>query len=265
MIDQQFQRRKEHRDVKMEPDNYYKMPPVGMTGSRVKVDGIVRTLFTVRCGDKACWFVGNAAREQDAQMLLDNHECPTPPARNELPTGYSILDKMWDELDDATAALLEQREWRTGTQTLEGSKLQGYCRGIAFTLSMMTHPHFRTSDEVTREAVRRYKQHQGQVPHTDTPGYHGHNPMPSSTPRQANTDPSVISTKPAERQTPKRAPLKKATPNPMLKKIDMSSIDAATSDKIRMVDKTGMMKRDELAKIYGVTIETVNFLCDNKV
>lgn len=247
----------------MEPGHYYRMPPEGMTLSRVKVDGIVRTMATVRCGAKDCWFVGHAAREQDAQSLLDNHECPTAPARNELPSGNSTLDKMWDELDEATAALLEEREYVTGTQHLSGVKLQGYCRGLAFTLSMMTHPHFRTSDDITREAVRRYKQHKGTVEYAPTPGYHSHNPMPASTQRIAG-DPSRISNRPAVKPTPN--PMKKAAPSKAtLAKIDMSSIDVETASKIRLADKTGMMKRPELAKIYGVSEATVNFLCDGKV
>lgn len=255
-----FERRKEHRDYKMDPDNYYRMPPVGMTLSRVKVDGVTRTMATVRCGDMACWFVGNAAREQDAQMLLDNHECPTAPARNELPTGYSTLDKMWDELDDATAALIEEREWVTGATKLSGTKLQGYCNGIAFTLSMMTYPHFRTAREIKVEAVRRYKQHKGEAPHEETPGYHGHNPMPSSTPRQAN--PAQISNRPAVKAAPspmKRAPLKRTKAD--LNKIDLSTINAETSNKIRMVDKMGMMTRKELAAMYSITVETVDAIC----
>src|SRR6266498_2616507 len=94
----------------LDPNNYYSMPAVGVTEERARIGGVVTTQFTVRCGEKTCWFVGHAPRKEDVRAVLDSHDCPQPPARNELATGYSTLEKMWDELDEATAALLEERE-----------------------------------------------------------------------------------------------------------------------------------------------------------
>lgn len=255
-----FERSKQFRDNQMDPDNYYRMPPTGITQSRVKVDGIVRTMFTIRCGASDCWYVGNAGREQDVNQLLLNHECPTAPIRNELPTGYSTLDKMWDELDAATAALLEAREWKTGTMTLSGTQLQYYCRGIAFGLSMLTHPHFRTVQDVSIEALRRYKQYKGEVEKAPTPGYRGHNPMPASSQRMAG-DPSRVSNKPAPvaPNPMKRAPL--AAAKKSVSQVDLRSIDAETANKIKAVDAAGVMPREQLARMYGLTVDTVKAIC----
>ena len=249
-----------------DPERYYKMPLVGLTPTRVRIGSIVQELFTIRCGDKNCWFVGNAASSTDAQTLLNNHTCPAPPARNELPSGYSTIEKMWDELDDVMAAIMTSQGYNAGTQTLYGDQLRGYARGLSFALSMMTHPHFRTIAEIAKEAAKRYKIRTKQIEFEPTPGYR-YNPVTPAQPPVGEKAAFHGDTRPAAKTAPRRASPRKATPaqKAELKKIDMSPISTAQADQIRTAHSMGMFTVAELAQTYGITVETVEFLVGKSV
>lgn len=244
------------------PEAYYKMPLVGITETRARVGMVVSTQYTARCGDKQCWFVGHAATSVDAQLLLDQHACPTSPARNELPSGYSTVEKLWDEADDVMAAVMEQRPYNAGDRALDGLALQGYLRGICFALSMMTHPHFRTITEVGKELQTRYRIRMKTEDFRPTPTYR-FNPVPPTAPPPGEKQ--VFHGKTVENvarptRTTNRAAAKKA-----LSKIDMSGLSIEQTEKIQKAFVAGMFSEDELAKIYGVTVDTIRFIVTQKV
>lgn len=229
---------REWKRWQMQPENYYAMPPVGMTESRTRIGKELRTQFTVRCGSDQCWFVGHGATKGDAQIVLDEHKCPTPPYRNELVTGRSTIQKVWDELDAVIDALAEQ----TSYNELDGEQLKGYARGIAFTLSMMSHPYFRTVSDIAKEAKERRKMRTGAIDFRDTPGYK-YNPMPTERTYGA------VKTEPAEKRTPsvRKGVAKKPTPLP-----------AGTVNKIKAAHGSGMFTDpQDLALMCGVTVEQV--------
>ena len=230
------------------PENYYRMPPVGLTCTRVMIGDKVTLQHTVRCGADDCWFVGHGGTQSDAQVTLNTHTCPTPPARNELPTGRSTLEKMWDEMDDVTTAILDKTEYNG----MQGASLIAYAKGIAFTLSMWTHPYFKTISEISREAGARYKMSKKLIPWRPTPSYR-YNPLPAPTraaPNQVSHDPTVV------KQAPKAAARKKATPaaaaKPNLSDDQIAAIKAAGS--------SGMFGPEELASMYKVEIGVVRAL-----
>lgn len=246
-----------------EPEHYYCMPPVGMTETRSRVGTITNLQYTIRCGDKNCWFVGHAATSPDAQTLLDNHECPSPPARNELPSGFSTVEKLWDELDDVMAAIMSSDGYNAGTQTLYGDQLRGYARGLSFALSMMTHPHFRTITEIAKEAAKRHKIRTKKIPFEPTPGYK-YNPVTPASPPVGEKSAFHGPTKPATKAAPRKAQPRKVVKE-QLKKIDMSSLSIQQSEQIKMAHSMGMFTTEELAQTYGVTVETVEFLVGKTV
>jgi hypothetical protein len=221
---------------KSDPPNYYKMPPVGLTETRARIGLRVMSQYTVRCGSINCWFVGHGGNREDALLLLDQHACPTPPARNELPTGRSTLEKMWDELDDVTKMIIEKGDYNG----MQGESLKGYALGCAFALSMMTHPYFKTIKDISKELGARYKMGKGLMEWRPTPSYN-YNPMPE--PFTAN----IVSTTPAE----KRAPTKKATaPRKAPAKVDLAP-EIVTA--IKAAGAMGMFSPAELAKMYNAT------------
>lgn len=228
---------------KMNPANYYRMPPVGYTVTRARIGKEIRLMHTLRCGSKNCWFVGNAGNETDAQQLMDDHKCPTPPQRNELPTGASTLEKMWDELDDVTKAVIEGGEYNG----MQGASLKAYALGCAFALSMMTHPYFRTVKEISKELGQRYKMSTGAIPFRETPSYR-YNPMPGPEPLTAN----VVSNRPMEQRV---KPAKKSAPSVARVKRVMISPEQQTQIKAGL--GAGIFSHEDLATMYKVPVESI--------
>jgi hypothetical protein len=245
-----------------EPDSYYKMPLVGITETRARVGDRVSTQYTSRCGSKECWFVGHAATSVDAQRLLDEHACPTAPARNELPSGYSTVEKLWDEADDVMAAILEHRAYNAGDRALDGLSLQGYMRGLCFALSMMTHPYFRTITEVGRELQKRYKIRRREIPFEATPSYR-YNPTPPPTPPPGKREVFHGTTIEGKAKTATRGTTR-ATTKKALDKIDMRGLSIQQTEQLQRAYVLGMFTVEELATNYGVSVETVRFLVTQK-
>lgn len=239
-----------------EPASYYCMPLRGITETRVRVGLVTNTNYTARCSDRNCWFVGMAANSGDAQRLLDEHTCPQPPARNELPSGYSTIEKMWDELDDVTRAIMAGTSYASGDQVYQEGTLRGYARGLAFGLSMLSHPHFRTATDIAREAQRRYKMWKKELPWEPTPGYR-FNPVP---PRESPVGERAAfhgETK-AARPAPVKKTTKKAAPNIAFG--NMSNEDRANCINAH---RLGMFNEQELAQLYKVSIETIRYIVNN--
>lgn len=224
------------------PETYYKMPPVGMTETRVMIGEKKIFQYTVRCGAANCWFVGHGGAPGDAQITLDEHECPTPPRRNELPTGRSTLEKLWDELDDAVMALLDKQSYN-GMSDVE---LKGYVKGIAFNLSMFCHPYFKTIKDVSREAKARYDMSKGKIPWRPTPSYR-YNPMPAPAANIVKTAPAVKRAQP---------PRKRASQTTSRTQPDVKLSD----DQIRAIKSgaaSSMFTHEELANMFKTTVDQV--------
>lgn len=215
------------------------MPPVGMSKTQVRIGSDMRVQYTVRCGADDCWFVGHGATQPDAQIVLDEHKCPTPPARNEIPSGRSTLEKTWDELDDVTRALICNTEYNG----MSGDTLKGYAKGVAFTLSMMTHPFYRTIRDIAQEARQRYLMAEGTVPYRPTPSYR-YNPMPTPTP-------GVISTVPAAKAPPARKVAAKKTP------ATTAEISADKIAAVKAAKSSGMFSNTDIATMYQLTEQQV--------
>jgi hypothetical protein len=190
-----------------DPSRYYKMPPPGISECRTSIEGVTTVSYVVRCGAEDCWYVGRAPTSEDTQAMLNEHavqSCPQPPHRNELPTGRSTLEKTWDELDEVTDALAEKREYYSSSGMMKGDALIGYARGIAFTLTMMTHPYFKTTKEISEEVRARRMMRIGKMEPRPTPGYQ-YNPMPRRDPSLGRTVPAAP-TKPVAKQVPPKYP-----------------------------------------------------------
>jgi hypothetical protein len=248
--------------------SYYGMPPVGITETRIRIGEVQRLQYTIRCGHSECWFVGHAAGEADAQKLLDQHavkDCPTPPRRNELSSGFSIIEKMWDELDAALQAINEEKGWQVGDRVLDRVSLRQYALGLCFALSMMTHPHFRTVNDVLREGQRRYKMRTGAAPYQPTPTYR-HNPLPQPTSppvgerRAYHGETTAASARPATKR-PARTGLTKAQTEAAAA-VDLSTVDPEKRKKIITAVSMMGMTHEEVSAMFNVTPQTVKALVD---
>lgn len=247
-------------------ENYYAMPPVGMTVSRARIGEVLREGYTIRCGHRECWFVGHSTDEAGANRLLSEHTCPTPPARNELPSGYSTIEKLWDELDMATMAIMEGNAIQLGDQHVDGMQLRGYARGLAFALSMMCHPHFKTQNDIVREAAKRYKIRKGQIPYEPTPTYRFNPlPAPSSPPpgqRAAYHGATKAASPATVARTKPRGTLSKAA-QAAAARVDLTNVTPELRTKIMNGTMTGFSHED-LAEMFNLTVETVRVIIDGR-
>lgn len=252
--------------IRMVPvDMYYKMPPVGITESRGRIGERVILNYDVRCGHQECWFVGHATDEAGAQSMLAQHAsaCPSPPARGQLPTGLSTLEKMWDELDAVTEAITDQKMYRVGDQVMDGMQLRGYARGICFTLAMMTFPHFRTPTDVVREAAHRYKIRKGVAPYRPTPTYRNNPVERPTSPPPGTRSAHHGTTKPAA-AAPTAARKASAATLAAAKKVDLSSIDEKKRIQIMNGAASDLFNYEDLAIMYDVSVETIRVIVDGK-
>ncbi|AUV60675.1 hypothetical protein HOS75_gp055 [Gordonia phage SteveFrench] len=151
--------------------------------------------YTFECGAPGCrWMTYHRSAEgarAEKQRHHDNDQCPyLGPAYtfNEegglMARGPSILEKMWDELDHVTKAIMEQRpRFKNDEMTpdeLEGYfKLQGQAMGLAIAIQLMSVPHFDDVAAVSKWSLKRYRMNAGQIDFMDTPGCQGYNPMPA--------------------------------------------------------------------------------------
>lgn len=68
-------------------------------------------------------------------------------ARTNRVIGPSLLDKMWDTLDTATAQIMSGQG---------GETAKGYARGVAECIRILSHPVFHSTDAVVSCAVTRH-------------------------------------------------------------------------------------------------------------
>lgn len=251
-----------------EPSRYYQMPPVGITETRARVNGVTLIQQTVRCGNRNCWWVGHAPTTEDSNLMLHEHqtkagECPKPPARNELPSGFSTIEKLWDELDEVVVAIMEKKSHWAGGMELDGEMLKGYARGLCFNLSMMTHPFFRTIKDIIVEANKRYKIRTGAIPFEPTPTYRDNPTLAPSQPPVGEKEGyhgKTVEAKPVTR-TRTRAVTKRA----LAPTADLSKLSAQQANKIREAHQGGFFGVEDLAKMYNVSVEAIKVIVGQPV
>lgn len=70
--------------------------------------------------------------------------------------GDSLLDRLWREMDVATAAAMDASKQEGGDPLVKG-KLLGQARGLAIAIHTLSSPHFHSSDAVAQCAVVRWQ------------------------------------------------------------------------------------------------------------
>lgn len=153
--------------------------------------------------------------------------------------GPTVAEKVWDRLDIVIELIMSNQD---NSDTMKG---QG--QALAFVLHTMYDFHYPDIKDVTREAVRRYKQKQGLVEFAPTPGYK-YNPIPPGTPLYA----AVMK----EMSTPAPRPRRAASTT-------KTTTTATLSEEHKTAIRKGLAMQFEpqqLALAYGVTVEVVESL-----
>lgn len=226
------------------------LPPRGLTTARFKIGPDDHLQWTYLCEVNGCFAMATSTTsEQAARDYVKPHICPAPPRRGISATGKSLMERMWDESDDALDA------YKAGTDylSMEGNLLRGYIHGIAECISFCGTPYFRIVEDVLRQMQRRWRMRQGEIPFSPTPGYR-FNPRPSSSnfpAHQAVEDhhepnsPAVVGPVVEPSRSRKTAP----------KEVSTQTRDFASAE-VEMISTayhSGTSTAEDLAKMFGVS------------
>jgi hypothetical protein len=194
-------------------DMFFKAPPRGISISTATKGLDVLKHYTYMCDQKPdCWAVGYGLSEQTARDCVAGHACPASMRLDTMPTGKSVIQKNWDELDNTIDAI---RAGVFPTGDLWGlDYAKGYANALAMTLAFMSIPYFRTQRDILIQAERRRKMRVGEIPWEPTPGYNflPAGPMLAATFQREEEEAGRTSAKPVSKAT--RAPVRKLTQEP---------------------------------------------------
>lgn len=121
--------------------------------------------FLYECGKPHC-FYRVVTRTYEEAKEQNKHKCPAGAETNiGASLTQSILEKAWQLLDEAMLDI------KSGRDDLDRENVRGRARGIAEVLALFMPPHFRTPDEIAREALKRYQAATADPPQEhETPG-----------------------------------------------------------------------------------------------
>lgn len=222
----------------------YALPPRGLSVGEVRMGDERIKQYTVLCEVDGCFAVANSMKsEQSAWDQITGHKCPSPLRRGVLPAGKSLLEKMWDEADDALDA------FKSGVEYLgmEGDLLKGYIQGISECISFCAVPWFRIPEDVLRQMQKRWKMRQGDIPFEPTPSYR-FNPPPPGVPVGVPVAPAVKAAR--EPTKPKKTATKQAPPP-----VRVFHPDEVLTIKTMLYENN--VPASDLAKMYGVSAERI--------
>lgn len=225
--------------LRMSHDGEFKMPPVGFTCTRYTIAGVKYERWGVRCEVEGCWFAGGTLpTKEEAEKYLEDHRagrnfvaaCPAPPRRESLPSGLRHVEKLWRELDDVVEALAVGEAYRSMTK----EQIQGYAKGIAFSIVMLEPIYFESIEEVSRHARDRRRMRLGEIDW-------------QATPTTLNPDVLTVQARGLHRSAD-QASAKRSTAKPVPDQIQ-KAIKAGVS--------SGLFGVEELAETYNLPVATV--------
>lgn len=227
---------------------FWAPPPPGMTKTLSRMGPDVYESFTYRCEqDPECMALAYSKNPDSAKRAIDGHICPAPPRRDMVPSGKTVIQKLWDELDEGVDEIKKYPE----SSNIEG--MTGHARGIALALALLSTPWFRSTEDILRQANKRWRMRQGEIPWEQTPGYNFYPAAPLAF--ATAPEPAVKKRPPVAKVAKKLAPIA-----PTAREF---SVDERTM--IRNAVHNGLMSIAVLAKTYGVTEERIATIAGPKV
>lgn len=200
-----------------------------------------------------------ATSQEHAEQIRDTHKCPYAggETRWSWDVTKTLVEQIWDKLDaemvkikSAPTSSAEQVDVLQATQR---------ARAFAEVLAIFMVPHFRTADDIAREAAKRYKAKQAgedyetpglgsrryetaaNVPRSAAPGWH---PAPDG---GYTSDPAQAGYARRGGRTATRTATK---PEVKLGEKEQTAI--------KFAHESGMFKVADLAKTYGVSEAVIN-------
>lgn len=230
---------------------FWSPPPPGLSKTMARIGPDVYESFTYRCpADSECMALAYSKNSDAAKRAIDGHICPAPPRRDMVPSGKTVIQKLWDELD----GLIDQvKVSKSRPFDADLDALMGASRGIALALALLSTPWFRSTEDILRQANKRWRMHQKEIPWEMTPGYNYYPAAPLAF--ATAPEPVVKKRQPVSKVAKKAAPL---TPPSREFSVDERAV-------IRSAVHNGLMSIAVLAKTYGVTEERIATIAGPKV
>lgn len=147
-------------------ETFWAAPPPGMTITLARIGPDVYEMFTYRCErDDTCYALEYSRIADSARRAIEGHICPAAPELGKVSSGGTVVQKLWDELDRLISWIKENDE-EPETRTFIGQ-----AQGIALALALLSVPWFRSKDDILRQANKRWRMRQNEIPWEATPGY----------------------------------------------------------------------------------------------
>lgn len=220
------------------------LPPRGISIAKTNHRAGTLIQYTYLCeNDDTCLAISYSQEsEQHARDQVLGHICPDVDGRRGLiPTGKNLIQKMWDEADDA----MDAHRSRSSYKDMSGDQLQGFIKGIAEILTFCTVPCYKVTEDVLKEIYRRFKMRDGQIPFAPTPSYN-YNPH-LDVARSSSISSQPKPEKVAVKKTTTKAPLRKA--------IDVPADDLLPAQRamIRESYHSGNFDEHQLADMFSIS------------
>lgn len=222
----------------------WSLPPRGVTTSRTNHRAGVLVQYTYLCEQDGCFAISfSQDSELHARQQVEGHTCPQPDgSRGLIPSGKTLVQKMWDEADDALDAFKAGKKFKN----MDASALPSYVRGIAECLTFCTVPCYKVIEDVLRELNRRWKMRQGEIPFAPTPSYNYNPHLDEVRAKTIATETKLVK--------PARTPISKIAKPAAIEEVELSS---AERDVIRETYHRGVIPAEKIAELYGITSERV--------
>lgn len=223
-------------------DTFWATPPRGITKSTVRIGPDVRHHYTYFCdANTECMAVAYGSTEESARRELNDHICPAEVKSEMMPSGKTVIQKMWDELDYVINVIKSDE-----TPEEDKAAWKRSAEAFALCIAFVSIPYFRSRVDILKQANKRWRIRQGEIPWEATPGY---NYYPLATLAYAKPEPEV-----------KRTPLKASKP---AKKVDAPVVvkvrDFSVAERTMIQDgihKQGM-RAEDLASMFGVSVDRI--------
>src|SRR5688500_14528206 len=150
-------------------DDSWPLPPRGISIGKTNHRAGTLIQYTYLCENVQCLAIAySQVSEEHARQQVAGHECPQiHGSRGLIPTGKTLIQKMWDEGDEALLCLKADVHFKGMT----GDTLKGFIRGIAEVLTFCTVPCYKVTEDVLREFNRRWRMRIKEIPFAPTPSY----------------------------------------------------------------------------------------------
>jgi hypothetical protein len=239
---------------------FWAPPPPGLTKTYVRIGPDVYESFTYRCdASPDCYALEYSKNADRAKAAIDGHICPAPPRRDKVSSGKTVIQKLWDELDEVIDSIKTAMRFNKPSMLEEAELDKARAKGLALALALLSTPWFRSTEDILRQANKRWLMRQGEIPWEQTPGYNFYPAAPLAF--AVTAEPT-----PVKKRQPVSKVVKstKGVPTPAAPPVREFTAGERNMIREAVHGATNPLTTADLAKMYGVTEERIRTIAGPK-